>query len=46
MYRWFADRWECDELATLQPEMPLRFHGVELFQTLGELGQKGFVQEL
>ena len=47
-YRWFADRWECDELATLRPESPLRFLGMELFQTAGgfELGQKGFVQEL
>ena len=47
-YQWFADRWECDELATLCPEVPLRFLGMELFQTSAgfELGQKGFVQEL
>ena len=47
-YRWFADRWECDELATLRPDNPLRFLGMELFRTTNgfELGQKGFVQEL
>ena len=47
-YKWFAARWECDELATLKPEAPLRFLGMELLQTNNgfELGQKGFVQEL
>ena len=47
-YGWIAEKWECDDWTMLSEKTPIRFLGMELFESKDgyELGQKGFIQEL
>ena len=47
-YQWLGRKWECDGITELTRNSPLRFLGMELYETEKgyELGQRGFTQEL
>ena len=47
-FGWIAEKWECDDWTMLSSKSPIRFLGMELFESEDgyELGENGLTQQL